>query len=144
MLGPQFCKIFLPGRKHKSIIRVTFRWCYGLDKSPPKAHVLKAWSSAVVLLGGGRPCRRWGLVEGSYVIGGMVLKRVLWPHPSCHSVCFCCQEVSRPHPQCAPSRISHDSTGPKQQGHMTMDWNCYRCEPNWTFPLLEVISWDTL
>lgn len=45
--------------------------CYGLDlQGPPKAHVVQS----VALLGGGGTYWRPGLVEGSWIVGGMALE----------------------------------------------------------------------
>lgn len=47
----------------------------GLDlKCPPKVPMLKAWSQ---LLGDGGTLRRWGLIEGTWVIGNMPQKGIL-------------------------------------------------------------------
>jgi hypothetical protein len=60
-------------------------------------------------------------VEGSEVIVGMNLKRILEPlllslFPGHH-------EVSRSPPPCSPTMMHWAITGPRQQGQMTMDWN---------------------
>jgi hypothetical protein len=56
-----------PVKKFKS---PKFKFYYDLDLTyPPKACVLKALSSAVVLLGIGPTFGRWGLVGGSRSFG---------------------------------------------------------------------------
>jgi hypothetical protein len=39
-------------------------------------------------------------------------------------------EVSRPTPPCASAMMCCATTGPKQQGQVTIDWNLLNCEPN--------------
>lgn len=51
--------------------------CYGLDKCPSKAHMLKLWSPAH---GGGETFRRWDLVEGSCHWGHILERDIgIWP-----------------------------------------------------------------
>jgi hypothetical protein len=49
-----------------------WKGCYGLNmKYLPKAHMLKAWSTAGgVILGGSRNFKRWGPAGGSRSLGG--------------------------------------------------------------------------
>lgn len=54
---------------------------YSLDLESPQTPGIKGLALSLVLLGGRRTIKRWGLVEVSQIIGGMPLKGILGPWP---------------------------------------------------------------
>jgi hypothetical protein len=115
----------------KSTIKICIGYCYSLDyKSPPKAYMLKAWSSACDATG--RWCSLWEVRPTRRKLGqwGHALKGACGTlGTSCLSPCFLASMT-----WAAPSTMwsYHDVLPhhmPKARDQLTMEWNLSNCEP---------------